>query len=153
MSEPVSEASRDLLRQLEADPGAATVPNQIVLQAWQTISRELLRLIDHMDEDVDPVVKTLSALVGGFHGIEPEVDTEMRDLFALGAQQRARVDQLEGQIGDLVSAVAEIKAAVQAPACAGCQGSAEPADLKGDNRERFRRQTQLRRISAAPVPQ
>jgi hypothetical protein len=141
MSEPLIEQSRDLLKQLQADPSAAAAPNPILLQTWQSISSELLRLIDHIEGDVDPVLKMLGALVGGFHGIEPEADTEMGELFALGALQRARVDQLEEQIGELTRAVTDLAAAIR-----------PRVDLLSDTQDGYLRQPQLRRLAAAPVP-
>jgi len=152
MNDLTSAPSRDLLRRLEADPAAATVPDPTVLQAWQAISGELLRLMDHVDEEIDPVVRILGAIVAGFHGIEPDEDTGMSDLFALGAQQRVRLDRLDEQVQELVGAIAELKGSGKAAVCPVCQGNAEWQELRSDTRARFQRQAPLRRLSAALLP-
>jgi hypothetical protein len=149
---PTSDPSRDLLRRLEADPAAATMPDPTVLQAWQAMSGELLRLIDHVDEEIDPVVRILGAIVAGFHGIEPDEDTGMSDLFALGAQQRVRLDRLDEQVQGLIGAVTELKGSGKSGVCPVCQGNAEWQELRSDTRARFQRQAPLRRLSAALLP-
>jgi hypothetical protein len=128
------------------------MPDPTVLQAWQTMSGELLRLIDHVDEEIDPVVRILGAIVAGFHGIEPDEDTGMSDLFALGAQQRVRLDRLDEQVQGLIGAVTELKGSGKSPVCPVCQGNAEWQELRSDTRARFQRQAPLRRLSAALLP-
>jgi hypothetical protein len=79
--------------------GGTEIPRDSMLpQPWPVVRSELDRLGCRVDEHIDPAIRVIEAVVAGFHGIGPEADPEMADMFSIGARDRDRISRLEQEL-------------------------------------------------------